>query len=62
MSKRFNNGDACVVYNDNERIEELVDTIKSAIYCELRQKFEVNEVGDIFEMIDKAVAMWEAEN
>ena len=61
---RFNNGDAGLVKksHDEVRVEELVDTIKSAIYCELRQKFEVNEVGDIFEMIDKAVALWEAEN
>ena len=35
----------------------LVELIKGAIYCTLRQKFEIDEVIEIYEKIDRAVDM-----
>jgi predicted RNA-binding Zn-ribbon protein involved in translation (DUF1610 family) len=45
----------------HERIDELVEQIKSEIYCELRQKFEADEVKSIYKKIDKAVTKAEKE-
>ena len=39
------------------KTNDLVELIKVAIYCTLRQKFEVEEVKEIYEKIDNAVAM-----
>ncbi len=39
--------------------KNLIELIKGAIYCTLRQKFDVDEVKEIYEKIDRAVAMSE---
>lgn len=44
-----------------EKIDELVEQIKSEIYCDLRQKFEADEVKKIYKKIDKAAAKLESE-
>ena len=43
------------------KTNELIELIKAAIYCDLRQKFEVDEVDEIYRKIDRAVAMSEDE-
>ena len=46
----------------NEKVNELVELIKGCIYCDLRQRFEFDEVKKINEKIDDAVEMWGIEN
>lgn len=39
------------------KTDKLVEFIKGVIYCALRQKFEIDEVKEIYEKIDRAVSM-----
>ena len=58
---RYKDTDAVVVTDMDERIENVVETIKSVIFCELRQKFSNEETLEIFAKIDEAVKSCEAE-
>lgn len=58
---RYKNTDAVVVTDMDERIGNVVETINSAIFCELRQKFSNEETLDIFAKIDEAVKSCEEE-
>ena len=60
---RYKNTDAVVVEETaiDERIVDVVETIKSAIFCELRQKFSNEETLEIFAKIDEAVKSCEEE-
>ena len=60
---RYKNTDAVVVEETSidERIVNVVETIKSAIFCELRQKFSNEETLEIFAKIDEAVKSCEEE-
>ena len=50
------NNNAPVVNNGaNANVEEIVELIKSTLYMELRQRFEVSEVKQLYESIDRAV-------
>jgi sugar-specific transcriptional regulator TrmB len=39
----------------NDCIVELIENIKGEIYCDLRQRFECDEVKEIYAKIDNAV-------
>ena len=39
----------------NERYEELIEVIKVSIYRDLRQRFEFEEVSELYRKIDAAV-------
>ena len=58
---RYKDTDAFVVTDMDERIGNVVETIKSAIFCELRQKFSNEETLEIFAKIDEAVKSCEEE-
>lgn len=58
---RYKDTDAVVVTDMDERIVNVVETIKSAIFCELRQKFSNEETLEIFAKIDEAVKSCEEE-
>lgn len=60
---RYKDKDAVVVEKTaiDERICDIVDAIKSAIFCELRQKFSNEETLEIFAKIDEAVKSCEEE-
>lgn len=51
---RYKNTDAVAIM-ENPSTNELIELIKSNIYCALRQKFDVDEVKAIYEKIDEAV-------
>lgn len=53
---RYKDSDATVVNNRADaNVEEVVELIKSTLYMELRQRFEVSEVKQLYESIDRAV-------
>ena len=59
---RYKDSDATVVKNRTDaNVEEIVELIKSTLYMELRQRFDVSEVKQLYEKIDNAVRLGVAE-
>ena len=60
---RYENSDAIPVKRNitKEEFVDLSDLIKAAIYCDLRQRFEIAEVCAIYQKIDDAVFAYEIE-
>lgn len=55
---RYKNTDAIVIKEDGSlerKVSGLVELIKGKIYCPLRQRFDADEVKEIYEKIDDAV-------
>ena len=44
-----------------ENTNALIELIKGSIYCALRQKFEVEEVAEIYKKIDDAVSVFKGD-
>ena len=59
---RYKDSDATVVKNRADaNVEEVVELIKGALYMDLRQRFDVSEVKQLYEKIDNAVRLGVAE-
>ena len=57
---RYKNTDAVAIM-EKPSTNELVELIKSKIYCDLRQRLDVDEVNAIYGKIDDAVRCFEDE-
>jgi hypothetical protein len=57
---RYKNTDA-VAIKEKPSTNELVELIKSKIYCDLRQRLDIDEVNAIYGKIDDAVRCFEGE-
>ena len=44
-----------------ENTNTIVELIKGSIYCALRQKFDVEEVAEIYKKIDNVVSVFEGD-